>query len=350
MAGNKTAKYFREGKENMKSAYEIVKEILANPKLNYVRVNYAGHAKAKIDSWFRTQTGETTNHIKRSHFFADRLTSSRSTSLLLSMARDSGSRNEDGEYDYRSLMLADLNPDTLKPQLNISEIMVAENFDSYRPIDLGGRPIFPAISDEAAFATNLLELRGMEARKELMSKKMSALKKNLDKNGIVDQMGYRISWRKPEGTTEVILDGSGNEVKKNPTASLGFQLHPTENVKVDFKASDYSTNNIVELWNEIKELGKKIKVKMAELRPFELGIMERLTDVTSPFMVGGVEFSVKSFKGASYENTPEEQAKVIAGEYKIGSIPKSKGSWECDMIAPPSTETETTVEPETVTV
>lgn len=333
----------------MKSAYEIVSEILKDSKLNFIRVNYAGHAKAKIDAWFRAETGETTNHLKRSHFFADRLTSSRSTSLLLTMARDTGSRNEDGEFDFRSLMLMDLHPDTLKPRINIPEILVAANFDRYQPVDLAGCPVFPEITDEAAFVADFLELRKMEVLKEKMSRKLSDLKKTLDKGGVLDQDGYRVFWKNPEGETKTILDEKGEEVKKTAIPTLGFQLHPTEKVTVDFNPKDYSLKNIVALWNEIDKLGEKIKTMMAELRPYELGIMERLTDVNSPFMVGGVEFAVKTIKDARYEHTAEDQAKVKAGEYKTGSVPKSKGRWDCELISPPSSEVKTG-QKDTVTV
>lgn len=319
----------------MNSQFDLVKSILKDPKTNWVRINYAGHAKDAISAWFRSETGETVNHVKKSAIFASRMTSSRSTSLLLTMARDTGSRNEDGEFDYRSLMLADLDPSTLKPRINIPEILVAENFGTYQPIDLAGLPVFPGLTEELepSFAVNLVELRSLEILKDKMTSKMSGLKKLLDKKGVLDQDGKRISWKNPEGTSETILDSVGNEVKKTPTVSFGFQLHPTEVPEVSFDAKVYSLKNIIQLWNEIEKVGEKIKDKMTLLRPFELGVMERLTDTESPFMVGGVEFSVKKLKSADYDWTPEDKAKVKSGEYKIGSVPKSKGRWICESVS-----------------
>jgi hypothetical protein len=326
------------------SAYEILKDALENPNLNWIRVNYAGHAKDGISAAFRKMFGDTLNHVKKSHFFADRLTSSKSTSLLLTMARDTGSRNEDGEFDFRSLALAELSKDTLKGTIRIPEIMVAENFESYRPLDLAGRPIFPAPDDDAAFASGLLELRRLEALKEKMSNKLSGLKKLLKKDGFTDQGGYRIFWKNPEGTSDAIFDGAGNEIKEVSTPTVGYQLHPTAKVDVKFDTKYYTFDKIVELWGELDALKDKIKAKMTALRHYELGIMERLTDVKSPFMIGGMEFTVREMPGSSYAHTAETLAKVESKEYKTGTVPKVKGSWQREKIEVPSTETATQTE------
>jgi hypothetical protein len=322
----------------MNSKYEILKTLLKDPKINWLRADYCGRAKYGLAAWFREQTGETTDHIKKSHFLSDRLVSSRSTSLLLTMTRDTGSRNEDGEYDFRSLIISYLDPDTLKEKINVPEIWIAENFQSYNPVNWKGLPVFPQPADDAVFAANLLNLRRLEILKDKMSSKMSGLKNRLDKDGIVEQLGKKLSWKKPEGNSETILDSTGLEVKKTPTPSVGFQLHPTIAPEVKFDTKAYTLANIVQFWNEIEEIGKKIKTMMNSLRPYELGIMERLTDTDSPFMIGGIEFKVEKLKSAIYDWTPEDRKKVESKEYKIGQIPKSKGRWLCEVISPPSTE------------
>ena len=335
----------------MKSQYDVLKNILNDPKLNWIKVDYAGHAKAKIDSWFRSQTGETTNHIKRSHFFTSKLVSSCSTSLLLTMARDTGSKNEDGEFDFRSLMIADLDPETLKGRINISEIMVAENFDSYRSVRLAGLPVFPQPENDTKFALELMSLRNLETLKSKMSSKLSNLKNKLNKDEVFEQMGYKILWSKPEGFSDCILDENNNKVEKVSSPTVGFQLHPSMPSELKFNAKDYTLDNIVSLWREIETISSKIKVKVEALRPYELGVMERLTtDRNTPFSIGGIEFVVKAINSASYEYTEEDKAKIENKTYRIGKTPKIKGSWNLEMIVPSSVETSETVEQEAIFV
>lgn len=327
----------------MISQYEILKNILENPKLNYIRCNYAGHAKDQVSAFFRTETGETVNHIKKSKFFSDRMTSSRSTSLLLTMARETGSRNENDEYDFRSLMISSLAPDTLKKVINIPEISACENFQGYEPIDLAPYPVFPCPLDDNLFASNLVNLRSLEILKEKMKNKLNNLKKQLDKDGILEQSFFEMNgetktnfkgtiyFKKPEGTTETLLDSNNTEIKKTPIPTLGFQLHPIVMPNIEFNAKQYSLNNIVQLWNEIEKISKKVAENMKNLRPYELGVMERLTDPKSSFYIGDIEFQVKELKNMNYSWTSEDMNKMENGEYKMGTVSKTQGRWICDI-------------------
>ena len=319
------------------SVYEILKDALENPKLNWVKVDYEGHALDGISAEMRTMFGETVSPVKKSHFLAQRMTSSQSTSLLLTMKRDTGSRNEDDEFDYRSLAIASLDHETLKGILRIPNIMVAEDFKTYVPLSLENLPIFPAPHNDVVFANDLKALRVLEAVKGLASSHLSNLKKLLAKQGVTDQDDYRITWEPPTGTRNAVLDEKGNEVKEISSPSMGFQLHPT-NLGSTFNKANYGFDNIVELFKEIEALKTMIEAKMSFLRPYELGVMERLTDVDSPFLIGDVQFSVKRTPGSRYAHSKETLDKIKNGGYTLGQVPKSRGAWKFEKIEVPSTE------------
>ncbi len=322
----------------MKSQYEIIQEILGNPKNNYVKIDYMNRAKFDMAAWVRTQLGETVDCIKKSAILSDRTTSSKSTSLLFSMARDTGSRKEDGSWDFRSMIIASLDPDTLKPVQNVPEIMVAENFGTYKAVSLNGLPVFPNPIFLALFETDLLELRRLETLKAAMTKKFDSLKDKLDKNNPLEQFGYKIYFQPPSGKSTTMVDLHGIKIKQTPTVSYGFQLHPVEPIKVEFDANKYEVKNIIELYLEREKISKKIEEKQKVIRPYELGIMERLTDTVSPFPIDKTQFKVVKIKDTSYDWTEADKAKVKNGEYKFAEIPSSRGAWKFEQIVPVSSE------------
>ncbi len=177
----------------MKSQFEIVKAILEDASVNWLKVDYFKRAKFDMAAWFRTQTGETvdTGGIKKGHFMASRMTGSKSPSLLLTIARETGSRNEEGSYDHRSMILAALALGGGTVQ-NVSEIHINRNFTKgFESVNLNGLPVFPEFVDDEAekeFAKHFIELQINRAKKDLLSKQMDAMKKKLDKKAEVKRV------------------------------------------------------------------------------------------------------------------------------------------------------------------
>lgn len=336
---------------------EIIRGILNDPKTNIINVDYTNRALDGLSAWVRQETGKTVDSVKRSMFMADRFTSSRSPSLLLTMARDMGSRNSDDEFDFRSLCIARLHPETLKPIQNVGQFLHCRNFEKgWVATKLTGMPIFPGLEtseEEANFVTLFFGLRRLEAQKELLSKTMKKLKDRLKKNkpgpgNPIVQMGHEFFYQPPTGTSQRIVDSNGTPIKQSPgNASLCLRLelaNPPAPVIEDFDNDD-----IVKLHLTIEEVSDKIKKLQTDLRPFELGFIERFDgDVSKPLKIQGIDFTINNKPGKpSYSYTDEDRQKVESGEYKFADVPVSKGKWVCKPVSVPlSQEVEETEEVE----
>jgi hypothetical protein len=321
----------------MKSQFEIVKGLLADPTVNWLKVDYFKRAKFDMAAWFRLQTGETveTGGIKKSHFMSGRMSGSSSPSLLLTMSRETGSRNDDDAYDFRSMILAALCVGGGIEQ-NVSELQVNRNFTKgFEAVSLDGLPVFPQFADDAAekeWAVLFSELCRHRATKELLDKQMNAIKKKLDKKGLIEQEGHHFSFEEPKGTSDAIVDKDNNRI---PTVAsnvpyLSLEIEPAPEVTVD----KYSANEIVKLYLKIKELAGKITSMTAELRPYELGILERFEgDRKGTFSVGGITVKVsEGHAKGGYQHSEDTANKVKSGEYKIVQVPKDRGKWICNPI------------------
>ena len=325
----------------MKSQWEIVKAILENEAFNWINIDYVGKSKQPLASWFRTQTGQTVEHVKKSHFMAERMVSSNTPSLLLTMARDTGSRNEKNEFDFRTLRLAELDPISLQPNQAVPSIKFCNNFEKWQEENLEDRPIFPTFAsreDEAKWVTLFERMRGMEIEKKELSAIFSKLKKKLKKDKPLEQNGYRFFWKNPVGSSEKIVDENDNPIKTTPSPSLRLRLEPVVLSHREINESDWSVNKIVRLKQKIDELSKSIKDMVSGLRPYELGILERYEgDIDSAIKIQGREFKIDNRPGKpNYSYTEEDRKKVEDKIYSIKSVPKTRGSWACEEIAVPS--------------
>lgn len=335
----------------MSSQFEILKKILTDSKFNWIKVNYKGKAKGAFAAWVRKETGQTVDHVKKSHFMAERMTSSNSPSMLLTMARDTGSRNDKDEFDFRSLRIAEIDPVSLEAIQHVDSVEVCNNFETWKTIDLNGLPVFPAIADkeaEAIFVSHLNRLRKLEAKKDVLSKRLTALKKKIAKSG-VEQMAHKFFYQPPSGTAEKIVNkATGEAVKQTRSDSPRLQLHPV-NIP-HYEVEDYTTDDVVKLHLTIQEIAENIKTLQHDIRPSELGVMERVHgDPQAVLKLQGVEFKIDNKAGSSYDWTQADRDKVESGEYEIKEIPVSRGRWVCEEIPVPSspaikeTETEVTV-------
>lgn len=334
----------------MTSQYETVLGILANPDTNYIEVDYKGKADQPLAAWVRKMTGETVDHVKSSCFFGTRMVATKTTSLLLTMARDTGSRNKKGAYDFRSLRLAALSPTTFKPEQWVVSIRSCKNFGSWETTNLEGMPIFPDFNADytpSGWASLFLALRHMEEEAAVLSKVLDHLKRKL-KKGSVFNTTHRLFYRAPEGTTNRIVDAAtGEPIKRTTSKSWGLQLQMLNPPFITVNKADFKVEDAPAVFVKIADLRRKAEVLRRSIRPYELGIIERFNgDITKPFKVGGVDFVIKNVPISASDWTEEDRERVKAGEYKIEAVPKTRGSWVCEPveIAVPS-ETETVKEP-----
>lgn len=319
------------------SQFGIVQGLLADSKVNWIKVDYFKRAKFDMAAWFRLQTGETveTGGIKKSHFMSGRCVGSNSPSLLLTMSRETGSRKDDESFDFRSMILAALCVGGGVEQ-NVSELQVSYNFaKGYETVSLSGLPIFPEFANDAAekeWADLFLDLCRKRLEKEKLTKQFDAIKKKLDKKAIAKQEGHNFFFQPPTGTTEVILDDKGNRVSQVPSEVSYIGLEPVDILSVEVEK--FTANEVVKLALKIKELSAKIADMTAHLRPYELGIIERYAgDRAASFTVGGIAFKISEGKEkGGYQHSEDTMKKVKAGEYKIAQVPKDKGRWVCEPI------------------
>ena len=103
---------------------------------------------------------------------------------------------------------------------------------------------------------------------------------------------------------------------------------------------EYSVDNVVKLSLTIKELADKIKALQGDLRPYELGFIERFEgDASAPLKIQGIDFLINSKPGKpSYAWTNEDRKKVEAGTYAIKEVPTSRGAWKCEPVTVPENE------------
>lgn len=320
-----------------KSQFEIVKGLLEDPKVNWIKVDYFKRAKFDIAAHFRLLTGETveTGGIKKASLMSGRCCSSASPSLLLTMSRETGSRNEDGAYDYRSMILAALTIGGGIEQ-NVTELQVSHNFQKgYEAVSLTGLPVFPQFSDDAAekeWAGLFLDLNRLRMEKELLGKNLDGIKRKLDKKSITNQDGHSYYFEEPTGTVDAVVDKDGKRVSQVPSSVPFLALELVDNLTV--KVEKFTVNELVKLHLRIKELTSKINDLTNHLRPYELGIIERHEgDRSSLFTVGGINVKIsEGFSKGGYQHSKETMDKVKSEEYKIVQLPKDKGRWVCEPI------------------
>jgi hypothetical protein len=324
----------------MKSQYEIIYDIITDPKVNWIKVNYAGKAVAPGLASARVASGETVNAEKKASIMSDRMTSSQSTSLLISMAKESGSRADDS-YGFRSMKIADLDPETFEVVQNIDSIEYCENFKKgWITVELAGSPLFPEMDDTKEineFVTLFKECASLILKKDALNKILTKIKKNLNKNEVYCQMGHNFFKKAPEGTTEIMVDELGIEIKKVRSNGVGFQLEMINPPVV--KVGEYKVDDIVKLKLEIDELSDEIKSIQKNIRSKEAGLIERCGG-QQIIKVAGEEFKVNPIKTYSYDYTEKDTQNLKDGINKMKSVPVKQSKWTLEPVHAPEVEVE----------
>lgn len=317
-----------------KSMYDVLQFIIDNPKINMFHFP-KGKSEAPISAFIRTQTGETLKDESTGH---SRLTSKKivgteKDSLFITVPRDKSSRILDnGEFSFRTIPIA-------SPYYGqrVHSISILPNFSSeWIEIDLENMPVFPKLEGKEAewFGEGMVKLYQLFAEKTFLAGQLTALKKKLGKDKEVLASGFRYHWEDPTGTVQGVLDKDGKEVDKvgNPFDN-GVILEPEIERQKFAKIED--TSRIVETHLKKEEISEKASALHQELRPFELGIIERI-GIFETICIGGVNFRLKRSSVKSYDFPADAAEKIKSGEYRIADVPKKLGRWLCDPIAVPA--------------
>ena len=320
-----------------KSMYDVLQFIIDNPKINMIRFP-KGKSEAPIKSFIRVQTGETLKDESTGH---SRLASKKTVglekdSLFLAIPRDKSSRLlDDNSFGFRTIPIA-----SPYNGQRVHAIEILPNFSSeWLTIDLTDMPVYPKLEGKEAewFGENMVELYQLFAEKTFLEGQLTSLKKKLGKDKEVKASGHRFHWEDPTGTVQGIVDQDGNKVGQVGTPQDNcVQLVPDIEKRHFAKIED--TSRIVEAYLRLKEVSAKASELNQKLRPFELGIIERI-GIFSTICIGGVNFTLRKFSDKSYDYADEVAEKIKTGEYRIAQVPKTKGRWECDPIAVPLAKT-----------
>lgn len=337
-----------------KSRYEIVQDLMADPNVNYIQVDYKGKAKNHLASMLRELTGETVDHVKKSCIMAGRMVSKNSPNLMLTMARDTGSRNSDGEFDFRSLVLAGINPDTFEVTTNVDKIFYCENFKAgYKEIDLTNCPVFrkPTGTTRVAAIATLVDRGSLILTISKLTSKIDALKKKLGKDSETISFGHRFFYEPPSGKTEKIFDENDNPVKTEVVrVSKGLRLEHKDKAPYEWVMNEINDAKDVlainRLWQIREDLKKTLSEWEEKVRPWELGLIEH-SEKGDTVKAGTVTFEVLRPVSKEYGYSKDTLRKLKTGAYKMKEVDISRGKWICEPISVPSSqevEVEETVE------
>lgn len=324
------------------SIWGLIKKSLDEGQVIKVE-NYQAEEKGKAA--VRVETGQTVSSTKKgfTKYSPDKTVSNSRMNVLLSTL-DTGSRKEDGEYDYRTVIIASLNP--FNTNNRVKKIHVTKPFESYKEVDVDNLPVFPEldVEDEEDFVEFLMERAILQAKLEVINKDIKNIKAKIrrknkdndnDNNSIEDSFG-RVYWKKPTGTVNVVVDNLGVKVEKEKTIypnggklelvkDLELQVRRLKEVD-DFPMLYQMRNNYVD---RIKEINFKI-------RHFECGLIERNLVHHKIIEVGGIELRVVLFNTTKYDFPNGTKEKLESGSWAVKKSSKVNGRW---VFVPASVET-----------
>lgn len=313
------------------SVYEILRGVMLDKRVNFVRVAYGGKAAQPILGWFRSQTGETQGEEGISHMVLDRFVSGSRGNLNLTLAFDRSAREIDASdpenwlrYGVRSRTIGNV-----RGELNVETISV--NFrgqTGWVEIDLRGRNIFPAPSNADEFVALQREMAQLTRDLEIVSNDIKSIKgkaKRRDMNRI-ESGGFVAECSVPEGKTFAIVDQEGNRVPANHITEgecVGISI--CEDIAPTVE-TDREINSLPERMNKANEIRTRISEIVKIVRPIELGLIERHADLES-FKLRGVKFAINRWTSKDYGHSPETRDRIEAGDYQIAEVDKTRSQW-----------------------
>lgn len=331
------------------SQFEVLRTVIGHPDLQMLGVVYEG-AILPGEAFVRHETGKSKSKWGRSFFRSDKLTGSRKSNLLLTIAKDMSTEAEESGYGFRSRILA--SPITGQ---KVDEISITVRGEvGWHNINLAGRPIFPALGVKMSnvnFVANMVMIDQLMQKKEQLSRHLSNMKNRkafkalkADPEQFIEANNHRFHYIPPIGISDVIVDEHGERVSQTkkvfPNEGVSLKLPEVMRVNVDLDLANTRNDptDIVGVHLELEEVRSEINSLSKLTRPFELGLFERAykrNPDAKNITVEGVVFDIHRFDVEDYDWTDEDLSKVEDGTYLIAQVPVSRGRWVCEPIAPP---------------
>ena len=254
------------------------------------------------------------------------------------MMYDLSTAADDEGYQFRSRILA--SPTQGQKVDEVSVVLRGE--DGWHTVSLTGRPVFPnlgTLEDQEKFEDRLLELRVLQVKSDILKKNSESLKNRFfkDKSKVVTANSHRFFWS-PAGSSNVnaIVDDKGERVSRVPIVfDNGARLicPDIDREKIRKAVKTYTKpEQIVELELARKELRRDIEELSREVRPYELGLIER-NELSDTVTVNATSLTIERFSDKDYDLPQEAIDKLETGEFKITSVPTVRGRWLMEPIA-----------------
>jgi len=329
-----------------KSIWGLIKKSLDEGQVIKVE-NYQAEEGGKAA--VRVETGQTVSSTKKGFTkYSPKKTVGNSRMNVLLSTLDTGSRNEEGEYDYRTVIVASLNP--FNPNKQVKKIHITHPFESYKEVNLENLPIFPelAIDDEEVFIELLMERTILLAKIDIVKKDITNIKskirrKDIDVKRVEDSFGL-VYWKKPEGTTDSVVNENGQPVKKEKSVyPNGGKLELVNELELNIRRLK-DVNDLPMLYQMKDDYKNRIEEINSEIRAFECGLIERNLVHHKIIEVGGVKLKVVLFNTYKYDFPKGTKEKLKSKKWGIKKTAQVKGRW---VFVPAEIETG---EEETVTV
>lgn len=320
------------------SVYEILRASMTDGLVNFVRVGYAGKAAQPVMAWFRSQTGETTSDEGISHLILDRFVSSNRTNLNLVLGFDRAAREIDASdptnwirFGIRSRTIA-----SLENGLNVDSISInLRGQKGWIDIDLRNRPIFPVPQNADKYIQLHRELAALRATKEILEGDITSIKAKAKRRNITEVNGenFRAINAPREGKVFAIFDGNGGRVvadhiTENPCLTVSIE----ESIG-SLVTSTREIEDLPDRMSKIIDVRKKIEAISKEIRPIDLGLVERHSGLDK-FVLHGVKFTIYRWIAKDYSYPPNIQEKIESGEYEIRETDKTGNVWSLIPVIP----------------
>ena len=259
------------------------------------------------------------------------------TGLLRYEDMTSKNKDETG-YGYRTFTIFD----TLDPLRNLKTISVRDYFGKWIEVPLSHMPDWPELSSSSIseFTKTFIECRTMGEIITIFDKKITYIKKKTDKvSGAIAPDGSSVRFIEPnEMVTKIVTkDGESIPSEKRTVKLMRLEcIIPSVNIAdhypqwTDNKGLFNTTEYLPLYMAEIAKLKAEYVKKYSEIRPYEMGIIERAKlGETFPetVTVGGTVFEICIEDDTEYDMPKDTVEKLESGEYIQTQVLSTRGRW-----------------------
>jgi len=259
------------------------------------------------------------------------------TGLLQYLDMTSRNKNKTG-YGYRTFTIFD----TLNPERNLKTISIRDYFGKWIEVPLSHMPDWPELSSESRieFVNKFVECRVIGEIITIFDKKITYIKKKTDKvSGAIAPDGSSVRFiRSNKMVTKIVTkDGESVPSEKRTVKLMRLEcIIPSVNIADHYPQwSDskglFNTPEYLPLYMaEIQKLKAEYVKRYSEIRPYEMGIIERSKlDGTFPetVTVGETVFEICIENDTEYDMPKDTVEKLESGEYIQTQVLSTQGRW-----------------------